>query len=218
MVRAKPMAAALPTRLPVDVMTVACLTTSPITRWGCRYSSVLLGGTGTGRSANHPGSRGRGTGTAPRRCGTTEVIEDAVDHLGLRDEGNDAHGLPAAGTFQGLNPAGTVQACARGVGHLRLQVQTPHRTGLRRQRVGLPPGHRDIGLREIVTHEEQGLIPGHRQGVAKQSPKFNSAGCRPRPNRKAASRARFACSSPTATISAPIPRSRRSSWGSPASP
>jgi len=31
------------------------------------------------------------------------VIEDAVDHLGLRDEGNDAHGLPAAGTFQRLN-------------------------------------------------------------------------------------------------------------------
>ncbi len=28
------------------------------------------------------------------------MIEDAVDHLGLRDEGNDAHGLPAAGTFQ----------------------------------------------------------------------------------------------------------------------
>ena len=44
-----------------------------------------------------------GAGTAPRRCGTTEVIEDAVDHLGLCDEGNDAHGLPAAGTFQGLN-------------------------------------------------------------------------------------------------------------------
>jgi len=31
------------------------------------------------------------------------VIDDAIDHLGLGDEGNDAHGLPAAGTFQRLN-------------------------------------------------------------------------------------------------------------------
>jgi hypothetical protein len=38
------------------------------------------------------------------RCsGASKVVEDAVDHLGLRDEGDDAHGLPAAGTFQRLN-------------------------------------------------------------------------------------------------------------------
>jgi len=31
------------------------------------------------------------------------VIEDAVDHLGLCNEGDDAPGLAAAGTFQRLD-------------------------------------------------------------------------------------------------------------------
>ena len=35
--------------------------------------------------------------------GYVALGDDAVDHLGLRDEGNAAHGLTAAGTFQRLN-------------------------------------------------------------------------------------------------------------------
>jgi hypothetical protein len=51
------------------------------------------------------------------------VIEDAVDHLGLRDEGNDAHDLPAAGTFQGPN------------------LETEGRNGGDLERLVLPPFH-----------------------------------------------------------------------------
>ena len=55
---------------------------SPNPHPGLPVQQRSLGGTGTGRSAHPPGSRGRGTGTAPPRRGTTYVIEDVVDRLG----------------------------------------------------------------------------------------------------------------------------------------